>query len=86
MLVTSELDLSESGSVALYRLTDITFPTVQLHRTLNFERRGVCCVTRNPNEDQPFLIRTRTVIDNLRADESWMAFKYFLRRGCRIRY
>lgn len=67
LLVTVQLDLCKRSGVTFDRLTDPSFAAVKLHRSLNFERRGIGRVARDSNENWPFLVISNTVVDNLGA-------------------
>ncbi len=81
-----QFDLSKSCCVAFNGLTDTTVPAVKLHGTLDFECRGIGGVSRYTNEDQPFLVGRRAIIDNLGATKRRMAVKYLLRRRSLVCY
>ena len=68
--------------MSLYWLTDGAFLAIQLHGTLDLERRRICRVSRDANEDEPLFIGGDAVVDYLGAGESGVTVKYFLR--CRL--
>ena len=61
------LNCSKRGSMALDRLANPSIPTVQLHRSLYFEGRGICRVARDTNKDHPLLIVSDPIVDDLAA-------------------
>ena len=60
------------------RLADSPLPAVQLDRTLDLERGRVRGVAGDANQDEPFLVGTSAVVDDLRADECWMTVEDLL--------
>ena len=70
--------------MSLNRLADTTVPAVQLHGTLDLERRRVGGIARNTNENQPFLVSTAAVVDYLCTDEGCVPIEHLLRGGCRV--
>lgn len=82
VLMTVQLELSESRSMTLNRLTNTPVPAVQLHSTLHFERSRVGSVARDANKNEPFLVSAAAVVDDLCADERGMPVEDLLgRRG-----
>jgi hypothetical protein len=73
--------LCERSGVSFNRLTNPTIPAIQLHGTLHLERGRICRIARNSDEDEPFLVRGDSVVDDLGTSERSMAVEYFLRRG-----
>lgn len=67
LLVTFLGNLRESSCVSLYRLTNSSIPAIELHSALDLERRRICRVARNTNQNEPFLIWSNTVVDYLSA-------------------
>lgn len=55
--------------MTFYKLTNVSLPAVKLHRPHDVESRRICCVARNPNKDEPFLVGGSTVVDNLGTGE-----------------
>jgi hypothetical protein len=66
--------------VPFYRLTDTPLPAVKLHRALDFECRRICCIARNADEHEPFLVGSDAVVDYLGTTECRVAVEYLLRR------
>lgn len=81
VLMSVLLDFRKRRGMTFYRLADSTFLAIQLHRTFDLERRGICCVSRDANEDEPFFIGSDTVVDYLGAGESGVTVKDFLGSG-----
>ena len=79
MLVSVELELRKGSSVTLDRLANPSLSTVQLHGTLNFERRGIRRVTGNTDQDEPFLVGAGAVVDDLSTNEGGVPVEYLLR-------
>ena len=80
-----DLQLGKGSCVALNRLADTSFTTVQLDVALDLEGGRVGGVPRDADQDQPLLVRCRAVVDNLCADKSRMTVEDLLRRGCCVR-
>lgn len=55
-----------------------------MHGTLDRERGGICAITRDTDENQPFLIWSDSVIDNLGSSKGRMTIEDFLRGGCLV--
>ena|ERR1700676_3126662 len=73
--------LCKRSGMSLDRLADPTIPAIQLHGTLHLERGRVCRIARNSDEDEPFLIRSNSIIDYLSAGKGSMTVEDFLGRG-----
>lgn len=78
-------NLRKCSCMSLDWLADTTIPAIQLHGTLNLEGRRVGRVARNSNEDEPFLVRRHSVIDDLGSGKGSMAFEDFLWWRCLVR-
>ena len=79
------LDLRKCGSMTLDRLTNASLLAIQLHGTFDLERGRIGAIARNTDDDEPFLIGSDSVVDDLCAGESCVSVKYFLRRGRGVR-
>lgn len=75
-----QFELRKRSCVAFNGLTDPAITAIELHRTLDLERSGVCSVSRDTNENEPLLICRNTVIYDLSASESCVAVEYLRRR------
>jgi len=70
--------------VAFYGLTDTPFSAVELHGPLNFEGGGIGRVSGNSNENEPFFIGSRAVINDLGTGKGSMAVENLLRARCGV--
>jgi hypothetical protein len=56
ILTTIKLKLGKRCSMPFNRLADSTLTGIKLHSTADLERRGIRAITRDANEDKPFLV------------------------------
>lgn len=62
--------------MSLDRLTDSTLARVELHRALDLESSGVGRVAADANENEPLLIGSDAVVDDLVASEGSMTVEH----------
>lgn len=80
-----QLQVCKGRRVALNWLAHTPFPAIKLHSTLDLESGGVRRIACDTDQDQPFLIRTCTVVDDLRSNEGRMPVEDLLWWGGGVR-